>query len=78
MGDFRDDKKTGKAKYDFGECYGIFEGELDSNEEFINRGVFEFPLQQVKYEGSFKSNMFHGKGKLIHLDTGNIFEGEFF
>lgn len=31
----------------------------------------------MRYEGEFKANLFHGKGKIIHTDTNNVFEGEF-
>ena len=42
-------------------------------------GRFEFPQEfKVIYEGEFKDSMFHGKGRLIHTDTGNIYEGEFY
>ena len=32
----------------------------------------------MKYEGEFKSSTFHGKGKITHTDSGNVFEGEFY
>lgn len=31
----------------------------------------------MKYEGEFSEGLFNGKGKITHLDTGNVFEGEF-
>ena len=42
-------------------------------------GRFEFPQEfKVIYEGEFKDSMFHGKGRLLHTDTGNIYDGEFY
>ena len=32
----------------------------------------------MKYEGEFEANLFNGKGKITHTDTGNVFEGEFY
>ena len=46
------------------------------------RGIFKFPKQFASnspsvYEGSFKDNKFHGKGKL-HWDHGASYDGDFF
>ena len=32
----------------------------------------------MKYEGEFKANLFNGRGKITHTDSGNAFEGEFY
>lgn len=41
-------------------------------------GRFDFPMQKMVYDGEFKENLFNGKGKITHTDTGNIYEGEFY
>lgn len=51
---------------------------MDDEENITGHGQFEFPLQKMRYEGEFKENLFNGKGKIIHIDTGNIFDGEFY
>ena len=81
IGEFKDDRKTGKCKlYDFGPAFGRYQGTLNEEEELDGTDcLFEFPAEMdVNYQGEFKDSMIHGKGKLLHLDTGNTFEGTFY
>jgi hypothetical protein len=70
------DKKIGDGKFTFG-AYGVFEGELDENENFSGLGKFDFPSQKMRYEGTFRNGKFDGEGIIYHVDTGNVYEGEF-
>ena len=79
-GEYKDDRKCGKChKYHFGNSYGTYTGYIDEDEELCGSNAkFEFPLQNMIYEGEFKNSMFNGLGKITHTDTGNVYEGEFF
>ena len=80
-GDFKDDKKFGHCVlYDFGPAFGRYTGPVNHSEELDGQNAtFEFPGEyDLKYIGDFKDSMFHGRGKLIHTDTGNVYEGQFY
>jgi hypothetical protein len=78
-GEFKDDKKCGHCEVlDLGIQHGKYKGMLSENEE-LTGGRLDFPnYMKLRYEGGFKENLFHGQGKLTYLDTGNVFEGEFY
>ncbi|TNV85004.1 hypothetical protein FGO68_gene16697 [Halteria grandinella] len=78
-GDFKDDKKCGHCEiFDLGPQHGKFTGTLNANEELEGKGCrMEFP-GKIRYEGEMKENMFHGGGRLVYVDSGNTYEGQFY
>jgi hypothetical protein len=70
---------------DLGPKHGkLINGRLDANEELdgycekFEGAPTEGYEKGFLYSGNFKENVFDGRGKLVHTDTGNNFEGEFF
>jgi len=85
-GDYKDDKKSGSFQLlDMGPKHGkLINGRFGANEELdgfcekFDGASSEGYEKGFIYSGNFKESVFDGQGKLVHGDTGNTFEGEFF
>jgi hypothetical protein len=53
-------------------------GEIDENEDISGKNcAIEFPVRKITYEGEIHSNQIHGKGQMVHQESGNAFQGQF-
>ena len=50
-------------------------GDFDENEFMQGKGTIE--TEVMRFEGNFVNSVAEGEGRMLHLDTGNVFTGVF-
>eukprot|EP00350_Pseudokeronopsis_sp_OXSARD2_P011522 CAMPEP_0170541810 /NCGR_PEP_ID=MMETSP0211-20121228/1436_1 /TAXON_ID=311385 /ORGANISM="Pseudokeronopsis sp., Strain OXSARD2" /LENGTH=265 /DNA_ID=CAMNT_0010844673 /DNA_START=1200 /DNA_END=1999 /DNA_ORIENTATION=+ len=74
-GEWVDDKMTGKGKYFYANEKKEFEGDFVEGSPY---GMGTMKSNEFNYQGSFKSGLFEGFGKLQDIKNRIVFEGYYF